>query len=283
MISSKVEALLFVANRRLVPMHLPTIGYNLISDPNEDTIVVAGPIATSDPTYKFIHGADLPHTLFVDDEHPTRPFPRIIDDEHVLFRVPFCVPKLTGVSLLEGSITDPTLMSALKSYHEFTAKWLNFHTMIAKDGAIVISSPTVQDLEAMIEDNLLPPNPLEVPISTYSNMTINMLIDGASDSSSLRYSIDLAIEMRKNTLVSVSITEPDTAVQTRPPPLFTPLVHQPSTKQANSFLFQGVQIPNKYMRAIRTFQAMLVSTHNNSPMLPTLRKEFLQCFSQSSQ
>jgi len=318
MISSKVEALLFVANRRLVPMYLPKIGYDIVSDPDENTPVVAGPIgslcdtalpatisleeimadcivlAPAMPTSQFVHGDNLPRTLFIDEQHPDRPFPCLTDGEHALFRIPLCVPKLTGAPLLEGSITDPTVLAALQTYHDLTSKWLDFHALIAKDRAIVLSSATFKDIEDMPEDNLIPANPHDVPILTYSNVGINILIDGANDPSSLRYSVDLAIETRKNNNISLyRRTHPDMdppAARTSspqigpsPPSLLTPLTLPPSSKQTDTFTIQGVTIPNKYMRAIHTFQAMLVTTRDGAPILPTLRKEFLQCFSQSSQ
>jgi len=298
-------------------MYLPKIGYDIVSDPNEENPVVAGPIgslcdaalpaavsledimadciimAPSKPTSKFLHGTDLPHDLFIDTAHPTRPFARLTDGEHALFRVPLCVPKLTGAPLLEGSILDPTVISALKSYHEPTAEWLHFHTLLAQDKAIVLSSTMITHISEMTEDNLVPVNPHDVPVLSYSNVMIHSLLDGANDPSSLRYSIDLAIETRKNENVALYKRTNPTAfpmpptpapalIPQQPSPLLSPIAAPPA-KQADTFLFQGVTLPNKYMRAIHTFQAMLVSTDNNSPVLPTLRKEFLQCFSQSSQ
>ena len=311
--SSKVEALLFVNEGKLYSLFHPRIAYDHVSDPDESHPLIVGPlgafcnaavpVSLSLPVVLrdafvlvpkldqflscFAYGDDVPETIFSSATHTDAPFPSIADGEPcVIIRLPLSLPKVTGEPIIEGTIHNDDVISALMNYHPLVHAWIEVHALLHQDKAFVLPDTLIPVLDAP----LLPENPHKIPISDTPHVSYQALIDGTHDPSSLRNSVVRII----NTRISENITKfrkdnpsqpdsPPLAVQQAAPPTDNVVpVTLPSVSENLSI--QGFVVPKKHERALHTFRILLATfdEDTDSIILPQLRPEFLAAFSQSS-
>jgi len=311
--SSKVEALLFVNEGKLYSLFHPRIAYDHVSDPDETHPLVVGPlgafcnaavpVSISLPSLLrdafvlvpkldhfitcFDHGDIVPEALFASATHADAPFPSITDGEPcIILRLPLSLPKVTGEPIIEGSIHNEDVISALMNYHPLVHAWIEIQALLHQDKAFILPDSLIPALEA----SLLPENIHEIPVSDTPNVPYQALIDGTHDPSSLRNSVVRVINNR----ISENLTKfrkdnpsqpdsPPLAVQ-HAPPLMDDTAPTTLPSVPDNLSIQGVVIPKKHERALHTFRILLSSFDEETQtiVLPQLRPEFLAAFSQSS-
>ena len=310
----KVEALLFVSNRKLVTMYLGRLTFDAATDPTESFPIIAGALgsvcntsipasissveAFSDTLLLIPHREDippyfpsgplLPAEVFITDDNPAGvlTLPNPDTPGMMLTKIPLVLPKVRGEPLVEGPVVDEHVVSALLNYHPIAGLWLEIQTLLATSQATVLHPSIVSS----IDNSLLPQQESTVPLIASALLTINALVDGANVPTSLQSTIDQAInsvmannadvfrkehpemfannrERSENSLDQVQSPTPATTTS-------------PST--TDNLTIQGVSISKKYQRPIHTFKLLLCAVEGSEVSLPSLRPDFLACYTQAS-
>jgi len=315
--STKVEALLFVSDRKLFSVYLPRLTYDSVCDPNEDTPIISGALGsicskaipvsldaeqafadafvlvpfTEDIRPHFLTGVVLPPDLFKAPDRPDAALvlPSTQYSEYSIIRFPLALPKVSGEPILEGPLVDEHVVSSIMNYNATAHAWLEIHTLLLSKDASILSPDTARALDAQY----LPPPTESIRMVSVTNIAINILLE-TNDPSCLHASVTSLIDskMQANlkhhqethpdqyqTLPSSPTPQPQPQTITPPHPSAAPTL-SPTT---DSFSFQGINLPKKYERPLHTFQALLCSVDEHQHIvLPKLRTTFLQCFQQPS-
>jgi len=314
--SPNVEGFIFVSNNKLITMYLARISFDLSADPQEQHPLIIGALgslcaeaipasvnlheALSDslileqvqdatpPTHSFTVGKTLTDVFFTNEDHPDRVLPRSSPTStHRLLRLPACIPKLKGQPILEGSIFDDAVVSALENYCADAGTWINLHVLAARTPSTVVRQSFIESIDA----SFLPPFRQDVTLSISPQITVNILLDGSNVPNSPRHTIQSAIQSCINMNTNryrLHNPQPVSPYPVTPqgsvPPTIPTIPVNPSTppSSTDTFTCQGLSFNKKYERPINTFRAMLSVVNGTSVRTPTLRKEFLYAFQQSS-
>jgi len=315
--STKVEALLFVSDRKLFSVYLPRLTYDSVCDPNEETPIISGALGsicskaipvsldaeqafadvfvlvpfTEDIRPHFLTGAVLPPELFNAPDRPDAPLvlPSTDYSEYSIIRFPLALPKVSGEPILEGPLVDEHVVSSIMNYNTTAHAWLEIHALLLSKDASILSPDTARTLD----EQYRPPSTESIRMVSRANITINILLE-TNDPACLHASVKSLIDskMRANrkhhqdahpeqyqTVPSSPAPQPRANIITPPHPSSAP---SPSPN-ADSFAFQGLNLPKKYERPLHTFQALLCAVDEHQHIvLPKLRASFLQCFQQPS-
>jgi len=317
--SPKVEALIFISNKKLYSLFFPKLTFDPVCDPLEDTPIITGALGslcskaipvsidaenafadsyvlvpyTTNLLPHFSVGSVLPDTLFNTDSDTTPVFtkPSTDYDEYCIIRLPSVLPKVIGEPILDGPLRDEHVLSSMMNYHATAHAWIDVHKLLLLGEAKVLQSGSLSTLAPELVPALAP----TIRIHHSSTITINLLLDN-DDPSSLHCQTKDLIHSKISSYVSkykedhpdatfittspVHVPEPIAPVPITPPTQPLPTPHQVSSE---SFRIQGITLPKKYERPIYTFQALLCALDDDNRMvLPTFRPQFLQCFTQSS-
>jgi len=309
----KVEAILFVSNRKLVSMYLPRLTYDASTDPNEEFPIIAGALGSvcnttipasisSLDTFSdvlvlmpvrddiipfFSSGPTIPDEVFKTPENPDGALvrPPVGNSPLMLTRIPLALPKVRGEPVVEGPVVDDHVLSALLNYHPIAGFWLEIHSMLAEHQALVLHP----SLASSLDDTLLPASPNNVQLLSSASLTSYALVDGANVPTSLRTTIDKAVaSVMANNADVFRKEHPDMFANNREnidlhqdisqPPSRPPVQTSPS----DTLSFQGVSLSKKYQRPVHTFQLLLCTMQEDTITLPTLRPDFLACYTQAS-
>ena len=82
--------------------------------------------------------------------------PRLLPGDLHVARVPMCLPKLRGVTISEGLLTDEVVITSMTEYHDIAAAWLAIQQKNSKTPAPVFSKERLQQ----VADNVVPIFPL---------------------------------------------------------------------------------------------------------------------------
>jgi len=315
--STKVEALLFVSDRKLFSVYLPKLTYDPVCNPNEDTPIISGALGsicskaipvsvdaerafsdafilvpfTVDIRPHFLAGEVLPTELFVAPDRPDAPLtiPSTDYSEYSIIRFPLALPKVSGEPILEGPLVDEHVVSSIMNYNATAHAWLEVHTLLLSRDAAVLSP----DLARTLDAKYLPPLTDSIHMVPFSTIPINILME-TNNPSCLHASVKALIDSQMQTnLKHHQEAHPDQyqTLSPSPPPQPRATIVTPthpstapsSTPSTESFVFQGISLPKKYERPLHTFQALLCSVdEDQNIVLPKLRTPFLQCFRQPS-
>lgn len=317
--SQKVEAIVFVSNRKLFSLYLPKLTFDSVCDPEETTPIITGalgsmcskavPVAidaedafadsfvlvpfTPELLPHFLVGSAIPEDLFLHEDRPDAPLQKPSEDysEFCIIRLPMVLPKVSGEPILEGALLDEHVQSSMMNYNPTAHAWVEVHKLLLASEASVLTPTKV----ASLATDLVPTSTASIRMRAVPTITPNILLD-SSDPTSLhaqthdliRSKIASNIHHYKQDHPGVTLVAtptiptllPTAAPVTPPQALPTPT---PAPSTTESFVFQGVSLAKKYERPLRTFQALLCSMDDtNKVTLPTFRPTFLQCFQQSS-
>ena len=317
--SPKVEALIFVSNKKLFSLFFPKLTFDPVCDPQEDTPIITGALGslcskaipvsidaekafadsyvlvpyTTNLLPHFSMGAVIPDTVFSPNEDVPPPFskPSLDYEEYCIIRFPSILPKVIGEPILEGPLRDEHVLASMMNYHSTAHAWIDVHKLLLLHEAEVLSSSSL----ATLDPELIPSSTPTVLIHNDPTITINLLLDNDDPSSLHSQTKELICSKISSNVSKYKEDHPDASFVTDSPtpspvpitPIpvtpndFSPSVPTPTTTE--SFRLQGITLAKKYERPIFTFQALLCSIDNdNHVVLPTFRPQFLQCFVQSS-
>jgi len=314
--SNKVEGIIFVCNQKVSTMYLSNLAYD---DPDEQIPVVAGalgslchnsfPVAiplsqvlsetlvlvhkTFPTSSSFPVGKALSDIFFQTNDEPQRPFVSPEQDvSSYLLRFPLCLPKLRGYPIIEGSIHDETVSSALHNYHPDAGEWIDIQVALSKQSLSICDKSTISTLD----DSFLPTFTASVPFSLQHEIVLQPLFDGGDDPTSLRSIVQSRIDHAKQSNKERFYVEHPTLLppispvgrQTHNNP--RSLSEEPTENSAllstlaksDTFLIHGISVHKKYERALNTYRVALSSVDDSNVVFPTLRKAFLLSYSQAS-
>ena len=318
--SANVEGFLFINNNKLVTIYLAQIAFDHTSDPQEQHPLVIGalgslcadavPISLSlqdvladslvleayDPSssaHPFLTGKDLSDEFFNTVMYPTQALTKLDtpDLTYRLVRLPTCIPKLRGQPILEGSIFDDSIISAIENYSTDAGQWLELHVAAAKANPSSILPASIEAIDA----SYLPPITFDTPLVVSPQLSLNILIDGNNIPNSPRSIVQTAIKAtiaantaiyKANNPYLITADTPTHPPQVSPSPPSIPMLTNPSTPPSanDSFQCQGITLNKKFERPINTFKTMLAYIDEDTMLVhtPPLRKEFLHAFTQTS-
>jgi len=318
--SANVEGFLFINNNKLVTIYLAQIAFDHASDPQEQHPLVIGALgslcadavpislslqdiladslvldsydASSSP-HPFLTGKDLSDEFFNTIMYPTQALAKLQtpDLTYRLVRLPTCIPKLRGQPILEGSIFDDSIVSALDNYSTEAGQWLELHIAAAKATPSSIPPTSIETIDA----SYLPPITFDTPLVMSPQLSLNVLIDGNTIPNSPRSIVQSAIKAtiaantaiyKANNLYLITAEPTTNLPRVSPTPPSIPLLANPSTPPSanDSFQCQGITLNKKFERPINTFKTMLAHIDEDTMVVhtPLLRKEFLHAFTQTS-
>jgi len=305
--STFVDGVILVSNFKVFVLHAKRIAHDTSVDPEElhpllvgfvgKTCGTATPVsidlkeALSD--FLFCHSPPAPDTTFFqtgvqfddsffqDHHEPSESaIPRPMTGAIHCYRVPFVLPKLTGVTIIEGALNNPRVVESLEAYHPVAKTWGLFHKFAFQNHNRL---PTLQALLDLDQD-LVPPNPSQILIRDSPKLVSQVLQEDQSPQSPFAV---LAEALQSKTAYNIAEykrlnPELTTPAQADPTPLTTPPVSvQTVQTHIESFALNGTSIDGKYRRPLSTWRLFLAYISPKSKIvLPTFTKNFLEGYTQ---
>jgi len=308
--STFVDGVILVSNFKVFVLHAKRIAYDTTMDPQEldplligfigKTCATATPVSIDlkealsdflfchspqepDPPY-FQTGSQFDDSYFKDHNDPVdavidRP---LTGPVHCYYRVPLVLPKLTGITILEGALNNPSVLASLEAYHPVAKLWGLFHKLSFQNRNRL---PTRQTLLTLAQD-LVPPNPYHVTVQDSPKLVFQVLQEDPSPQSPFavlaealqsRVAFNIAEYKRLNPELTTPAQPNHTPLS---PSLTSNAVTQP---QLEPFALDGVSIDGKYRRPLSTWRLFLAHISAESKIvLPTFTENFLEGYSQST-
>ena len=97
------------------------------------------------------HSKVLPKSFFTD--HPDKhinALPLLSTNDIRCLRLPVVIPKLKGVTIIEGSIKDPRVLESMVAYHPVAATWIRAHIKISLSPASQINLEALKRLDGSL-------------------------------------------------------------------------------------------------------------------------------------
>jgi len=304
LVSQLVEGVILIQNNSLTVIYFPKKTHDLIHDPAESDPILIGAVGTSltsatpisvpikslfqdflflDDSISNVADVQVPYsTVFPKthfsnhpDKHP-QALPFLSEKDVRCLRLPMVLPKLKGISLVEGSILDPSVLQAMQAYHPVAETWLKAHISISQNPATM---PTPTDI-TNLDQTLLPNESSTVPLSLSSQLHLNILMATDNDPASLRAQITTVLKEK------LSIHKASLPQQDQPSIADTLSIDQPTppnTTKQDKIMVGDRAIDAKHQRSINTWRLFLsgVGTDGNLS-LPSLSDAFLDGYSQST-
>ena len=304
--SLKTEAILLAYKKKLYTLNVCALGFDLDVDENEEHPVISGAlgdeVATSLPAYisrdeatsdflflgtieetqGFLCSDTLAEKYFKGsndavDKPITRPFPGDV----VIARIPMCLPKLRGVSIIEGLISDDTVSNSMENYHPQAASWLAIQSKISKSPNLVLTETRVK----LLDESLIPKVPhCNVPLRRTHKLDLTLMVgvDYAANILTTNTATRI-LAVNSNNTDAFKIANPDlypVATPTQTTTLPTSLEASDDATQASD----QALIDKKYMRAMAGKMLLLARVSDDEPTvtLPEFREEFLSVLQESS-
>jgi len=307
--STFVDGVILVSNFKVFVLHAKRIAYDTTMDPQEldplligfigKTCATATPVSIDlkdalsdfifchspqDPDSPFFQtGVQFDDTYFKDHNEPVdAAIARPLTGPVHSYRVPFVLPKLTGVTILEGALNNPRVLQSLEAYHPVAKLWGLFHKFSFQNRNRLPTRQALLDLD----QDLVPPNPYHVSIRDSSKLVFQVLQEDSSPQSPFAVLAEalqskIALNITEYKRLNPELTTP---AQTPNTPLSPPLASNPVTQpQLEPFALDGVSIDGKYRRPLSTWRLFLAHISSESKIvLPTFTENFLEGYSQST-
>jgi len=304
LVSQLVEGVVLVQNNSLTVIYFPKKTHDLVHDPTESDPILIGAVGTSLTSatpisvpikslfqdflflndsisnaadIQFPHSTIFPKTCFANhpDKHP-QALPFLSEKDVRCLRLPMVLPKLKGISLIEGSILDPSVLQAMQTYHPVAETWLKAHISISQNPATM---PTQIDITSL-DQNLLPNESSTIPLSPSCQLHLNILMANDNDPASLRAQITTVLK-EKLSIHRASLPQPDQPSLTDTLSLDQPI--PPTTTKQDKIMVGDRAIDVKHQRSINTWRLFLsgVGTDGNIS-LPSLTDAFIDGYTQST-
>lgn len=173
--SSKTSGIITIYKNRVITLNIPQIGYDPIEDEDESNPLITGAVglevakaypayipladATADVVYLGTQedtallpgGVKLSNNLFQKPQDPEADkIPRPFEGDIYAFRVPHCIPMLQGTDILEGSIVNDDVVSALDYYHVSVGAWAKAMQTMVKDKKRIANPTLIKSLKVKL-------------------------------------------------------------------------------------------------------------------------------------
>jgi len=120
----------------------------------------------------------VPHSKVFDKsfftDHPDKhnhALPPLSTNDVRCLRLPVALPKLKGVTVVEGSITDPHVLDSMVAYHPVAATWIRARIKVSSSPASQITLEALQRLDG----SLIPSPTSTIPVSPNHQPHINII------------------------------------------------------------------------------------------------------------
>jgi len=226
------------------------------------------------------HGEILDKTFF--SQHPQAhnhsiPYP---EDTNVrCLRLPVVLPKVKGLSIIEGSIKDPKVIGSLVSYHPIAAVWIRAHLRL-------ISTPTAavtKEQLTLLGENHIPDSTSTIPITLHHKPNLNLLLSSDTNPASLRAQVTTILE-EKLSLHKQSHPQMDSMSVTDSLSLEQQLgLESANPQNKDKITIAGRSIESKHQRSINIWRLFLSGIGDDRNIsLPTFTDPFLGGYCQST-
>jgi len=310
LLSPHVEGIILIQNSKVVILYLPTIAFDPSTDPDETNPILLGAAGTFCST-AIPSSIDLSKVLadflILTEATPTpalETFPSgiVFDPKHFsshpnkvdnalpptsyqstkCIAVPLALPKVRGTKIIEGSITNPTVLASFNEYHPVAHKWLQHHIAHATLPATNVTTGSL----TVIDNNLLPTSPMQNHLHGNAQLHLNVLYEADQDISSLRKQILSALQQKiaLNTTKHHGVPNEDIDSHGQPPtPSLLGDILLDNQTMSDNFSIGGTSIEGKYRRPLNTWRLFLSSVGNDGNIsLPVFTDAFLEGYSSSS-
>ena len=226
------------------------------------------------------HGEILDKTFF--SQHPQAhnhsiPYP---EDTNVrCLRLPVVLPKVKGLSIVEGSIKDPKVIDSLVSYHPIAAVWIRAHLRLISTPPAAVTKEQL----TLLGDNLIPDSTSTIPITLHHKPNLNLLLSSDTDPASLRAQVTTILE-EKLSLHKQSQPQMDAMSITDSLSVEQQLgLEAANSQNKDKITIAGRSIESKHQRSINIWRLFLSGIGDDRNIsLPTFTDPFLDGYCQST-
>ena len=236
-----------------------------------------------------VHSSDpipVPHGEILDkkffSQHPQAhehsiPYPN--DTDVRCLRLPVILPKVKGISVIEGSIKDPKVVDSLTAYHPIAAVWIQAHLRLISTPPAAVTMAQL----SLLSENLLPASDSLIPITPNHKPHINLLLSGDTDPASLRAQVTTMLK-EKLSLYKQSHPQLDANSVADSLSLEQQLVLESANPQnKDKIILGGRSIDSKHQRSINIWRLFLSGIGDDRNIsLPTFTDPFLDGYCQST-
>ena len=290
--STKTDGIITVYKNRVVTLNIPYTGYDPIDDEEENNPLVTGAVglevskahpayltladATADVIYLGKHeettflpgGVKLADDMLKQPQDPTtKRIPRPFEGDVYAFRIPHSLPLVKGTDILEGSIMDDDVISALDYYHVTVGAWAKAMRSMAKNDKLVADPAVIKELKVKLGGHK------DVNLSSKAQSDVSLIVNHTSDEEdSLWATTSVRIQQvaEANTLKYMNLHPeefPSKPVENK----------KEKSKDDNE---EKALLDGKHSRAIVGFMLALstVDEENMTVTTPDLSEDFVDCF-----